>query len=302
MQCEVKPRLNLDFCAFVEAATDSAWVIDTDQRILYVNPAGALLTGYDESELIGSSLSRILPNDLRKIHGSMVAAFAKHGGDSGILGKVREFEIVAKNGKNLPIELKAFELPPDDQGRTLFAAFMSDNRKRKRLEDELMALADTDSLTGGLNRRGFLSLLEEEIERASRYQRPLSLLMIDVDDFKSFNDQLGHAAGDRILAEAFDCWRQALRSSDTIGRLGGDEFGVILPETGYNEAVRTSQRLGGELATRRFPFVNDQDRVTASIGCAQIERDDTAAALLARADANLLRAKRNDRTKLTAVV
>lgn len=297
----MEPAQRFDFCTIVDAATDSAWVIDADQRILYINPAATLLTGYSENELVGSSLSRILPEDIRRIHGPMVMAFAKHHGESAIMGKAREFEIVDKSGVKIPIELKAFELPPDERGRKLFAAFISDNRKRKRLELELRRLADTDGLTGALNRRGFLNLLQEETDRASRYDRTLSVLMIDVDRFKSFNDRLGHAAGDRILKEAFRCWQQTLRSSDTIGRLGGDEFGVILPETDHDEAVKTSQRLRNVLADRSFGFVTGKDRVTASIGCAQLAKSETVEDLLARADAGLYRAKREGRGGRVAV-
>ena len=297
----MEPRQRFDFFTIVETATDSAWVIDADQRILYVNPAATLLTGYSESELVGSSLSRILPDDIRRIHGPMVMAFAKHQGESAIMGKAREFTIVSKSGVIIPIELKAFELPPDRGGRKLFAAFISDNRKRKQLEDELRRLAETDGLTGALNRRGFLNLLQEETDRASRYDRSLSVLMIDVDRFKSFNDRLGHAAGDRILKEALRCWQQTLRSSDTIGRLGGDEFGVILPETGYDEAVKTSQRLRNVLACQSFGFVTGNDRVTASIGCAQLAKSETVEDLLARADAGLYRAKRGGHKGRVAV-
>ncbi|MCS6880382.1 MAG: diguanylate cyclase [Oscillochloridaceae bacterium] len=132
-----------------------------------------------------------------------------------------------------------------------------------RLFHQVQQLATLDSLTGVSNRRHFFELARREVERAERYHRPLSLLMIDVDYFKQFNDTYGHVAGDQALQIIAARMRDNLRQNDIIGRFGGEEFIVLLPETGNDSALQVAERLRGAIDAR--PIATDVAEVSMSV-------------------------------------
>jgi diguanylate cyclase (GGDEF)-like protein len=125
--------------------------------------------------------------------------------------------------------------------------------------------------------------------RAHRYQRRLGLLVFDLDDFKSINDQIGHLAGDRVLAQAADRLREAVRSVDIPCRIGGDEFAVIMPESGAGDGDQLFRRIQNLM--RGTALGHDDERLRLSAGIAELQHGDTAASLFERADASLYRAK-----------
>jgi diguanylate cyclase (GGDEF)-like protein len=149
--------------------------------------------------------------------------------------------------------------------------------------------AETDALTGLYNQRYFHETLRREVLRAQRYERNLALILFDVDDFKSINDQIGHLAGDRVLAQAADRLRDAVRSVDVPCRIGGDEFAVILPESSAEDADQLYRRVQSSM--RGTALGPEEGRLRLSAGIAEIQHGDTAAGLFERADAALYRAK-----------
>jgi diguanylate cyclase (GGDEF)-like protein len=149
--------------------------------------------------------------------------------------------------------------------------------------------AETDALTGLYNQRYFHETLRREVLRAQRYERNLALIVFDVDDFKSINDQIGHLAGDRVLAQAADRLRDAVRSVDVPCRIGGDEFAVILPESSAIDADQLYRRVQSSM--RGTALGPDEDRLRLSAGIAELQHGDTAAGLFERADGALYRAK-----------
>jgi len=149
--------------------------------------------------------------------------------------------------------------------------------------------AETDALTGLYNQRYFHETLRREVLRAQRYERSLALILFDVDDFKSINDQIGHLAGDRVLAQAADRLRDAVRSVDVPCRIGGDEFAVILPESSAIDADQLYRRVQSSM--RGTALGPDEDRLRLSAGIAELQHGDTAAGLFERADGALYRAK-----------
>lgn len=149
--------------------------------------------------------------------------------------------------------------------------------------------AETDALTGLYNQRYFHETLRREVLRAQRYERNLALILFDVDDFKSINDQVGHLAGDRVLAQAAERLREAVRSVDVACRIGGDEFAVILPESAASDAEQLYRRVQSSM--RGTAMGADDDRLRLSAGIAEIQHGDTAAGLFERADGALYRAK-----------
>jgi diguanylate cyclase (GGDEF)-like protein len=157
----------------------------------------------------------------------------------------------------------------------------------RTLYGHLDALAHTDGLTGVTNRRGLDAILPLELDRAQRLGYPLSLVMLDLDLFKKFNDRRGHAAGDELLRGAAQIWRQQLRPSDRLARYGGEEFTLVLPACDAQQAAQLVERLR--------PLTPESQ--TFSAGIAQRRADETAAELLIRADAALMAAKRGGRNR-----
>ncbi len=167
---------------------------------------------------------------------------------------------------------------------------------------EARKLAETDALTGLYNQRFFHETLRREVLRAQRYERNLALIVFDVDDFKGINDEIGHLAGDRVLAQAADRLRDAVRSVDVACRIGGDEFAVILPESSAQDADQLFRRVQSSM--RGTALGPDEERLRLSAGIAELQHGDTAAGLFERADGALYRAKDQgkDRADISRVV
>jgi diguanylate cyclase (GGDEF)-like protein len=144
------------------------------------------------------------------------------------------------------------------------------------LKQQLEEVASTDSLTGALNRRKFFELGEKEIARARRYSHPLSVLMFDIDHFKQINDQLSHAAGDWALKHTIKLCLGCLRTQDIFGRMGGDEFAVILPETDQAGARLVAERLHQEIKTSPVRWEEHVIYIKLSIGCSELLPEDTS--------------------------
>jgi diguanylate cyclase (GGDEF)-like protein len=168
-------------------------------------------------------------------------------------------------------------------------------------EKELARLATTDSLTGVLNRRAFGSLAAQEFTRTRRYDRPLSVLGIDIDHFKRVNDTYGHAAGDDVLQAFTVAWQTVLRTTDTIGRIGGEEFAVLLPETAGAQARELAERVRQACERLPFRFLRPGERITISVGVGCVETGDSSIDhALARADEALHEAKLAGRNRVRA--
>jgi diguanylate cyclase (GGDEF)-like protein len=165
------------------------------------------------------------------------------------------------------------------------AAPVINNARRFR---EARQLADLDALTGLHNRRYFYETLAREVARAQRYNRRLGLLVFDLDDFKAINDRVGHLPGDAVLTDVAQRIRGVVRTADIACRVGGDEFAVILPESGLEEADQLYRRLQAELAAR--PVVH-AGRLLISAGVAELRAQDDTVTFFQRADEALYRAK-----------
>jgi len=161
------------------------------------------------------------------------------------------------------------------------------------------SIARTDSLTGTLNRVAFEDILSKEIKEARRLGRHLSLIIFDVDNFKSINDNFGHLFGDRVLKKVANIVRENLREGDILARWGGEEFIILLPNTDLERAVTVAEKLRRRLHSYRF--MNDLI-VTASFGVTQLENDDDVVRLVMKADKALYTAKRNGKNRVESLV
>ena len=166
--------------------------------------------------------------------------------------------------------------------------------------DREQALARTDELTGLRNRRAFYEAGERALEWARRYDHALALVMLDIDHFKRINDAQGHAAGDAALRGLAETLRSNARAADVAGRLGGEEFAVLLPETTLQEAIAYAERLRAAIAGSVVVHQRQELRFTCSLGVAQMKPSDDLDALVGRADAALYRSKEGGRDRVTS--
>lgn len=173
--------------------------------------------------------------------------------------------------------------------------------RRKALENQLRTMADTDPLTSTFNRRYFTKAAETEVKKSLRYGHDLSLMILDLDHFKQVNDRFGHARGDAVLQTVVEVVQDELREVDVLARLGGEEFGVLLPNTNLEAAHTAAERIRRAIEGFEQPLPGKYQRVTVSIGVAQLrESDGGLDQLYKRTDDALYSAKQHGRNR-TAV-
>jgi len=290
------------------------FVLDVDRRVLLWNKACERLTGISAQEVVGTKNQwRAFYNERRPCLADLV--MARRVKEIGALyAKVSitppsEFGVAAENWCVMPrlghpLYLAIDASPIYDRSGNMIAAAetLRDITVQKQRQIELESLATRDGLTGLFNRRSFDERLAEEARRAARDKRPLSLLMIDIDLFKTYNDAHGHQTGDACLRAVALAISGALsRAGDIAARYGGDEFAVILPGASRSGAARIAQRVRrgvDDLGIRR-PASTVSQRITVSIGGAVATTcvDGSSEALIASADAALYRAKRQGRNR-----
>ncbi|HQO65569.1 MAG TPA: GGDEF domain-containing protein, partial [Spirochaetales bacterium] len=164
-----------------------------------------------------------------------------------------------------------------------------------RDRERLTRLSTTDPLTGLYNRVTVRTALDRELGRLARYGSPLSVLMLDIDDFKTINDRFGHGEGDAVLKRLAGLMRTATRETDCVGRWGGEEFIVVLAGTPYEEAVRAAEKLRAAVAASD---ISDKRVVTVSVGVAGAVPEDTQESVVSRADDAMYRAKRSGKNRV----
>lgn len=284
--------------SFFEHMFDAAFLVDAACTIENVNQAAEALTGYDRDRLIGQPLAMLLPPNVASEHADYVMDYLGRGGVSNVLQKARQFSIVDAAGDELPIELKAFEMA--DVGEEVrFGAMMRDMREQLRLRkdreamfDRLARLALTDELTNLPNRRAFMEVLDRELAQAARDGHPASVAVVDIDHFKRVNDTYGHAAGDQVLRQVGESFTANLRGGDTVGRLGGEEFGILLPRDGLDVALAVLERLAASLRATPMQIGGAEPiYVTVSAGIAKLDGDGSSRDALEAADRAMYRAK-----------
>lgn len=202
-----------------------------------------------------------------------------------------------RRGRIMACFISAYQVDQDKAG-WLFS--YQDVTEQKLAEEKLRNLAITDSLTHVFNRRHFFSLAQNELERAKRYHRDLSIILFDIDHFKAVNDSFGHLVGDQVLETLAAYCKSNLRSFDVIGRYGGEEFIILLPETNLKRAAQIAERLRRQALGIHIPTEQGSPSITISLGVAAVKPGQSASLdeLISAADQALYRAKAEGRNQV----
>ncbi|MEL4897093.1 GGDEF domain-containing protein [Crocosphaera sp. Alani8] len=172
-----------------------------------------------------------------------------------------------------------------------------DIERRKKLEQDLEKLATIDELTGAFNRKKWEEMLNIEIERTHRNEQNLSLIIFDIDFFKSINDTYGHDTGDLVLREVVTTVKKEIRTLDFLCRIGGEEFAILCPDTNHNQVINLAERVRESIENYYFSQV---DKVTISLGVSQFKTSDDKSKFIKRADLALYKSKRNGRNQVNS--
>jgi diguanylate cyclase (GGDEF)-like protein/PAS domain S-box-containing protein len=278
-------------------------IVDRGYTIIKVNDAYAHMKGRSTKDLIGKPCYEVLHGRTSVCKECVVEKTFRSSDPCA-----KEKLVTAPDGSEMWMEIYTYPIFDEDMRVSHVIEYARDITDRKMVEEEkkqlikkLNHLSTTDSLTGLLNRRALNDILDHEIDRANRYSSDLSLIICDIDRFKQINDTYGHRAGDLALRAISGSFKSALRKADILGRYGGDEFMIILPETSIKGAKSLAEKVRMAVENTELELPDGKvARLSTSIGvascCAPVENIDT---IVARADAALYTSKQSGRNRVS---
>ena len=285
----------------VENANDVFFRTDDTGHFTFVNPEALRITGYREDEAIGMHYPTLIRPDMRdeamKFFGRQ---FVK-----GIQNTYSEYPIITKNGHEVWFGQNT-QLIVEDGNVVGFQAVARDITDRKEMEAQLKdsekryrELSIIDDLSQLYNSRYFYHQLKLEIDRSKRYEQPLTLLLLDLDNFKTFNDAYGHVEGDQVILRLGQVVKRCLRQTDSAYRYGGEEFTILLPMTTSEDGAVTAERIRTEFKKENFaPVPGEQVHVTVSIGLAQYKTQEEMKSFVHRVDQLMYQGKNNGKDRV----
>lgn len=287
------------FRALAELSSDIILLVNQEGIVLYENPAVEKILGFKVEERIGGNVFENLhPDDLPLI----ADAFRTLMSDQNHSAQQSEIRIRHRNGNWRTFEVVASGLKKGNAVEALIVN-LRDITERKKAENALRAskqkyreLSILDDLTQLYNSRNFYTQLKKEIERSNRYDQPLTLLLMDIDKFKEFNDSYGHVEGDNALSRLGQVIKRCLRENDSAYRYGGEEFTIMLPMTSSDEGIVTARRIQAELKKETFsPVAGQEVYMTVSIGISQYKPKEEIKAFVHRVDQLMYKVKKDKR-------
>lgn len=288
--------------AVLDSVADAIVTIDAHWTISSINPAGLRMFGYDPDQLLGKHLQLLIPTLQGGAEGSDVVAY---NASMQLLALPETLQMtgVRSDGDHFPLELCLTRI--NTPGESLYVGAVRDISLQQQIHDQLTELALADGLTGLANRRHFDEVLTREFIAHVRSGKELSLILIDVDFFKQFNDRYGHVVGDNCLRQVAAAIKRAItRATDLVARYGGEEFACILPDTDQAGAILIARTIHEEI--KRLGLEHDSSiaskHVTVSIGIATAHCTDRISpeSMIKLADAQLYTAKQNGRNQFQA--
>jgi diguanylate cyclase (GGDEF)-like protein/PAS domain S-box-containing protein len=285
----------------LENADEALFLYSLAGELIYVNPAFEIITGYSVAELYEKNfITYVHPEDQQWTKDLWQGLL------SGEVFEDAEYRIIKKDGE-IRWSLSTWKMVYDQQGEKIgIQGKQQDITKRKLIEIELIKakavserLANTDVLTGLNNRRAFFEQGNRIFDQAKDDKHAVSVIMMDLDYFKKVNDDFGHSTGDEVLKWTAKLILKALRKVDIVGRIGGEEFAFVLPETSLKEAQNLAERIGANFTNIAVDNGNNIFKLTASFGVYASKIDDeTLDDALIKADNALYSAKNNGRNQI----
>jgi diguanylate cyclase (GGDEF)-like protein/PAS domain S-box-containing protein len=283
----------------LRSIADAVVAVDASGAVEYMNPVAQRLTGWTAEEALGqpfSTIVRITYDERRREVPDPVSAVVR---ERRALRLRHPAKLVRRDGREVPISESFAPIRDADGSLTGVVAVLRDVSRERRHAARLSHQASHDALTGLVNRREFERRLEAALARAGQDGAEHALLFVDLDQFKAVNDTCGHAAGDDLIRRVASLLAAGITKRDTLGRLGGDEFGVLLEHRSLHSAMRTAEGLRREVAALRFHHGGRRFAIGASIGVVRIG----AAGLsledaIAAADQACYRAKESGRNRV----
>ena len=280
---------NIKSHKILEMAAEGIVSIDTGGKLLSFNRAAQKIFGYSEAEVIGKNVSLLMPPPHRDNHDEYLSRYLQTG-QAHVIGKTRELQGQRKDGMPFPMELSVTEVKFGDAH--FFTAVLRDVSEQKLALKRIEQLAHYDELTHLPNRSLLYDRLGQAITMAKRNRSNIALMYIDLDGFKTVNDTMGHHMGDLLLVQTAERLRLCVRESDTLARIGGDEFTILLNDAHERENVeRVAKKIIHSIA-QPFYLEGQAAHIGASVGIARYPDDaPTNGTLLIVADKAMYAAK-----------
>lgn len=297
----LEEQLNLSmkrFEAVVNNAYDGIITIDEQQNIKLFNDAAQSMFGYSEQEIVGQPLTKLLPDKYQNKHHGYVEGFKRSQVDSRPMQTRAAVQGLRKDGSEFAIEVTISKIRIADNVE--FTAVIRDISEKNQLLEELILSSRRDPLTELYNRRYFTELLNAEITRSKRFKRGFSLLMLDIDHFKSINDRFGHTCGDAALIAFSKTLTNSIREVDTSCRWGGEEFLVLLPEIPKETAMIVAEKIRQNIENLETIYEGDLIKLTVSVGLEYFSGETIEMSnMINKVDQILYKAKNTGRNKIS---
>ncbi len=293
----MKKEMNENYEDVFQNSIDAQFIIDTDTgKIIKANNAVFRIFGFNKEDIVNKDFSQLFPEQKLKTRKTLLDNFNIH---DGVL--VQEFLNVKGDILNMEMILTIISW----KDKMAILASMRDVSKRVKAEKELektyekmKILSRIDPLTNLLNRRAMIEVIENEVIRFERNKEPFVLIISDIDDYKKVNDTLGHDAGDFVLVSIADLMRSSIRKQDVIGRWGGDEFLLLLPQTDASGGKHVAMNLKRQIASTTFNFSGNDVFLTMTFGISEFKEKLGLKRCIKQADNALYKGKKDGKNKV----